>query len=302
MKQKKIIAIVMALIVFFNVPIVAETPRNNVSSFIDSEGKINTVKIEIIKAGHVKVEYYLEGTLINVVETSLANPNSFLNGQNLDFDNEKINIVVNDVKSNKVIKFDEHISKYISSRTYPENLFDMPFYNNSFVYQGKIKYNLYYDSLGNPQQDSLLIYKKEKGTEYKYKTINAEQGNLVSVIISVIAAILSVYYGPLGTLAEELLVAAAYAAGVSIIAGVIQGSISKQYYVKETLYDVKAWDIKTSRENIYNAQRYQVLLEGGSYSSTYYYEGYLPWNNHVVAYWIFNDFWAYSYPGVESYL
>lgn len=253
MKQKKIIAIVMALIVFFNVPIVAETPRDNVSSFIDSEGKINTVKIETIKAGHVKVEYYLEGTLINVVETSLANPNSFLNGQDLDFNNEKINIAVNDVKSNKVIKFDECISKYISSPTYPENLFYMPFYNNSFVYQGKIKYNFYYDPLGNPQQDRLWIYKKEKGTEYKYKTINAEKGALVSIVISVIAAVLSVYCESLAFIAENLLAAAAYAVGVSIVAGVIQGSISKQYYVKETSYDVKAWDIKTARTNIYNA-------------------------------------------------
>lgn len=83
--------------------------------------------------------------------------------------------------------------------------------------------------------------------------------------------------------------------------GVVQGAITKQYYVRTTSYSVKARDVSTSRENIYDAERYQIALSGGGYSSEYYYEGYLPWRTNAVAYWMFCDFWAYNYPGVSSY-
>lgn len=75
----------------------------------------------------------------------------------------------------------------------------------------------------------------------------------------------------------------------------------RQYYTRTTPYKVKARDNVLSREKIYDAEKYQVALSGGGYSSEYYYEGYLPWDTDVVAYWMFCDFWAYSYPGVRSY-
>ncbi|MBR4743489.1 MAG: hypothetical protein IK082_04775 [Oscillospiraceae bacterium] len=65
--------------------------------------------------------------------------------------------------------------------------------------------------------------------------------------------------------------------------------------------NVKACDYNSSRQEVYDAERYRVALSGGGYSSDYYYDGYLPWRSNAVAYWMFCDFWSYTYPGVSSY-
>lgn len=126
-------------------------------------------------------------------------------------------------------------------------------------------------------------------------------GDIVATVISVLAAVLTIILPELAELASNLFYAAASAVGVSIIGGIVQGAIKKQYYVHTTSYSIKACDTTTSRERIYDAERYQVALSGGGYSSEYYYEGYLPWKSSPVAYWMFCDFWSYTYPGVSSY-
>lgn len=44
-----------------------------------------------------------------------------------------------------------------------------------------------------------------------------------------------------------------------------------------------------------------TMIEGEGFSSEYYYDGYAPWNSDEIAYLMFLDFWAYTYPGVKSY-
>ena len=104
----------------------------------------------------------------------------------------------------------------------------------------------------------------------EYKTINAAQGSAASVVIGVIAAVLTVICPALSAVSTNLIYAAAYAAGTTIVGGIVQGAITKQYYVRTTNYKVKACDLSTSRESIYDAERFRVALSGGGYSSEYY--------------------------------
>lgn len=78
--------------------------------------------------------------------------------------------------------------------------------------------------------------------------------------------------------------------------------IYKQYYVCSTDYKVKARDLSTSRERIYDAERFQVDLSGGDYSSSYYYDGDLPWLTFAVAAWMFSVYWSSPFQGVSSYI
>ena len=117
----------------------------------------------------------------------------------------------------------------------------------------------------------MAIYSKREDEDFDYKTLRAEKGSLVSVVIGV------------------------------VVAGIIQGAVSQMYYVKTTKYTVKARDNKTNSEQFINAEIFKVALKGGGYSSKDYYEGYRPWNDDIVAYQWFLDFWNYLYQGVRGY-
>lgn len=254
------------------------------STFLDAEGKENTVNIVIPQVGSAHVEYYIDGVLQNTVESNIG-------------DDNQTNIVVTDVFTSTTQQFVAPVTDYISNNGISVDSISPMAYS----YLGRINFKPYYDSFGYTYNYRLSVYRQTGSTTNEYKTINASKGTLASVAIAVIASVLSIIWSPLAAVATNLLHAAAYAAGTTIIGGVIQGLISKQYYVRTTRYDIKAIDPDTSRQRIYDAERYQVALSGGGYSSSYYYEGYLPWNSNTVAYWMFSDFWAIPYPGVKNY-
>lgn len=301
--MKKIIALLltMTMIFTFTTPAFAASESDalegvQVSSFIDGEGKTNTVHISSSQIGTAHVDYYINGVLINTADVTLLEINSA--GVDPINKSSSVRIVYNDIANAVSRSYIEPLSNYLS---YSHTTTESPKSISSYSYQGRINYNTYYDSFGNQYNDKLSIYQETGSTTYEYETVNAAQGAVASIVIGVIAAALTVICPALSVVSTNLLYAAAYAAGTTIVGGIVQGAIAKQYYVRTTNYNVKARDVSTSRENIYDAKRYQVALSGGGYSSEYYYEGYLPWRTNAVAYWMFCDFWAYTYPGVSSY-
>lgn len=211
-----------------------------------------------------------------------------------------LRVTYNDVNNNFSKTYTMPVSEYMENAR--EIIKNEPMGMYSYSYQGKIYYNTYNDPYGSYiYNDSLSVYLDKGNTTYEYKTVRAKEGDLVAVIIAVVAAVLVIICPELKVVADRLVPAAAYAAGVTIIGGIVQGMITKRYYVKTTKCNVKARDTKTGREQIHNAEIYQVALDGGGYSSELYYEGYLPWNSDTVAYWMFLDFCSYPYPGVKKY-
>ena len=263
----------------------ATTQQIYMTSFVDTEGKKNTVEIYIPQTGTSQVKYYIEEVLQNTVETTVTERN-------------QVNVVVIDAKSSTKQQFIAPISDYITN---DQTVVDSSSITRAYSYLGKINYNTYYDSLGYGHNYKLSVYQQTGLTLYEYRTLNAAKGTLASIAISVVAAVLTVICPALAVFSTNLFYAAAYAAGVTIVGGIVQGAISKTYYTRATNYDIQALDPDTSRQRFYSAKRYQVALDGGGYSSDYYYEGYLPWNTNAVAYWMFSDFWVTSYPGVKSY-
>ena len=210
-------------------------------------------------------------------------------------------VTYNDVNNNFSKTYTMPVSEYIGNAR--EIIKNEPMGMYSYSYQGKIYYNTYNDPYGSYiYNDSLSVYLDKGNTTYEYKDLRVAEGTEASVAIGILALVLSLFCPLLKeAVAASLLFAAAYSAGVTIIGGIVQGMITKRYYVKTTKCNVKARDTKTGREQIHNAEIYQVALDGGGYSSELYYEGYLPWNSDTVAYWMFLDFWSYLYPGVKKY-
>lgn len=301
--MKKVMALLLTLtLVFtFTTPTFAAEAANirkevNVSSFIDGRGKTNTVYVSSSEVGTAHVDYYIDGVLTSTSDVAIVG----VNYTHADSINKlsNVRIIYNDLSNGESRSYIEPLSKYLG---FSQTTTKSQKAKSGYLYQGRINYNTYYDSFGSQHNDKLSIYQQTGSTTYEYKTINAAQGAIASVVIGVIAAVLTVICPALSAVSTNLLYAAAYAAGTTIVGGIVQGAITKQYYTRTTNYNVKAIDLSTSRENIYNAERFQVALSGGGYSSEYYYEGYLPWRTNAVAYWMFCDFWAYSYPGVSSY-
>lgn len=294
--MKRFVSVVMAIIMVYTLAVPAHASENteqtvSTSSFVDSEGKLNSVDIIVHEAGNVTVKYYIENTLINTVTARISV------SQTARDTGETVFITYTDASTNITQSYSEPLSNYITT----VQTTTTPSARASYIYQGNINYNTYYDSYGGVHNDKLSVYYKMGATTYEYKTVNATEGAVAAAAISALAAILSIICPLLSVVATDLFYAAAYAVGVSIIGGYVQGAISKQYYVCQTVYDIKAVDTPSLREQEYEGLRYRVALTGGGYSSTYYYEGYMPWNSDNVAYWLFPDFWTYQYPGVSSY-
>lgn len=303
--MKKILALILSIILFINYSVSIYASDNlklnkntSVSSFVDGEGKVNTVCVSVPKKGISHVDYFIEGVLFNTVDVVAENKDLIFNNS---IRNDTLKVTYNNKISNISEIYRVPVADYIEmvpgmdSKTFA--------YNSGYSYLGRIAYNTYYDSFGSYKNDDVLaIYSKRGDEDFDYKTLRAEKGSLISVVIGVVAAILGAMVPGLdAVIAENLVVAAVYAAGSSIVAGIIQGTISQTYYVKTTKYTVKARDNKTNREQFRNAEIFKVALKGGSYSSKDYYEGYLPWNDDIVAYQWFLDFWNYPYPGVRGY-
>ena len=306
-KTKRIIAIVLSLTMTFAfyTPVHASeldtysVDDTSTTSFIDAEGKLNSIYVTSTEAGTAHVEYYIDGVLDNSVDTVL------LDSQNVPTSSassmQNVQIEYYDHNSNlsetSIVELAE-IDSFAELEQIPSI---SPLAANSFSYAGRINYNTYYDGFGIAYNDKLNIYTEAGTVTNAYRTINAEKGMAVSALVGVVASVLGVFLSPLASIATQLVYAAISSAGATVVGGIIQNAFSQRYYARITPYKVKARDVSTSRERTYDAERYQILLESGGYSSDYYYNGYLPWNSTAVAYWMFCDFWAYPYPGVSSY-
>lgn len=221
------------------------------TTFYDSEGSLNTIVMTVLGVGHVRSEYYINGELFNTTEATVK-ANDIVSLEIIDENQQTKNL--SEPLSNFITDNPAESKAEISSRALSPK---------AYSYQGQINYKPYYTASGTYEYYKLSIYQQQKTTQQHYKTINAENGWLANTVISVISAALTIYCAPLAAAASQLLGAAAIAVGVSIVGGTIQGHIQKDYYVKETYFDVKAVDPDTSRQIIYAASSYQVLLDGG---------------------------------------
>lgn len=256
------------------------------TTFIDGDGKENTVEITILQPGHSYVEYYIEGILTNTVDTTIT-------------EEDQVIIEVTDTAAGITYLSSEAVSNHITN---VETLTTHIPSARSSTYLGRITYNTFYDNYDTYRAYYLDVYKELIKNTQDYKTLNTEAGFLAATAVSMLAAALSIICPALAAIAQDLLGAIVYSAGTSIVGGIIQGAITKTYYADIMYYDVTTIYPPLSRERTFEGEQYRVLLPGNVYSSDYYYDGFLLWNDNAVARVFYeNSFGTSYYPGVKSY-
>ena len=308
MKFKRIVAVVLIISMLFAINTTSFASETlvtdnevHISSFIDGDGKVNTVHVSSERPGTAHVEYYIDNVLVSIVDTEILNSNKSLDLTVNETNNVRINRTDVATGENKV--YIEPLSKYITSSqqlSTEASVIESPEIRG-YTYQGRINYNTFVDEYGYVHNDKIYIYQEAGNTTYNYKTLRGNYNEEIETIIGAVVSYVTTILLELAGIASPLVSAIISSVGATVINGRLMDSFVKEYYVRTTPYSIKARDVGTSREMFYDAEIYQVALVGGGYSSEYYYDGYLPWNSSVVAYWIFCDFWIYTYPGVASY-
>lgn len=260
--------------------------HTSTTTFLDGEGKENTVEITILQPGHSYVEYYIEGNLINTVDTTITEKNQAI-------------VEVTNTSTGITYSSSEAVSNHIANA---EILTTQVPSARSSTYLGTITYNPFYDHYDTYRAYYLNVYRELIKNEQDYKTLNTEAGFLAATAVSMLAAALSIIFPPLAAVAQDLLGAMVYSAGTSIVGGIIQGAITKTYFADIMYYDITTIYPPLSRERTFEGEQFRILLPGGEYSSDYYYDGFLPWNDNSVARVFYeNSFGTSYYPGVKSY-
>lgn len=287
--MKKFVSILLVcLLIIASVPVNASSissENSNLSDakdafvFKDGEGKEIKVETIILKPGEVIIKYYIEGLLSS--ETSVVYVG-----------NDKFNVI------EKTEKGETHFavlgsdySRSIERKTIPSN-------EKSYYYAGRTVFNPY-DS--NPAH-SIRTWYEFTSEDYDYRTLNAVAGSAANVAIGIVAGILSLIFAPIAVTATAILAACAVAAGTTIIGNIIQGAISQTYYCREYNYNVKISTVDWGTTQYFTSSKYQTLVPGNYYSSGYYYDGMMLWNNSSIAYMSYSSmYFMLPYNGVNYY-
>lgn len=284
----KLLSIILALSLIFSmsVPTFAYSKHlaNNMIikdtiSYIDSDG--NTCLVDITIDPNLKLvttESEQARSVFNLNNKKVST--SYSNGSSTVKEFELPNVIPNS-------------TPYFSARA-------------SSSYWGTVKYKTYYDPYIGDINDSLKVYATNNGTVKDEYIINGEQYDVASEIIGFAVS----YLVGLGIekwashIIKGIWAALATEGIVKVSDGIIKKAFTTTVTAQNTYYDVEAVDPATDRSNSYEGSMHKVVAPGAHYSEVYY-EGYYPQflskNDNAVAYWMFCDFWAYSYPGVKSY-
>lgn len=285
---KKVICLLLVISLALSLSvnaIAAQTVTGKQSSFtfIDANGKSNEIVILINDDGMVHVEHYIEGTFVNYTNAVLD-------------DNEDVNFTT--VYSNGTTNtYSESLSAYITEGT--EILYDTR--AGAYTYMGKINYNPYYDAVGNSHAESLSVYQQQTSTPTTgTKVLNAEAGTVFTAFVSILSLFFGQWASGLAEQAHQIAYEILDFLGVSVLEGIISKYVSTTCAVLSTAYSVRVHDYATSRVSYYDAEKYQIYLDGGTLSGLRY-DGCMPWNSTSIAYILFSDFFGVTYPGVRSY-
>lgn len=294
--MKKTICLVLILALFvcypgrviaYGVNEVADTGRYDFT-FADSAGEENSIILKVLDSGEIEVQYYLCNQLENIVYVSADN-----NGEltYTVYNDEASEVDAGSVALNSV--FAPVVGIQNAGVTYSLS---------GYTYAGSIEYfphQVGY-AAGLWHYHTVEMYQKYSRTTYEYKTMNIGAGTAVSVAVGLIATAINVVFPVTGTIATQLLYAAALSAGATIAGGVVQMAISKTYYVQTDWYSVKAYDPESDVSKNYGGEIYYVALEDGTFSSEPTYSRYMAWESGNYPELIFEGIWSCTYPGVRS--
>jgi hypothetical protein len=169
-----------------------------------------------------------------------------------------------------------------------------------------VDYKPYLDPYIGEINDNLRTHRDELYTDNEAYTINGFQGDTLVTLISVLLGSL-IGIGMAGvlasTVAEAVIGSILSTLGINIVGGEIMSGFTETVSTIATHYDLKVYSPSTLVTKYYDGAKYIVTTENSSSYDETIYEGYYPQfiteEDNAVALWLFNDFYAYPYPGVN---
>lgn len=265
-------------------------------TFIDSDGKENTLVLDAYEDGTIITNYYIDGTWFSKTEGSYDETTEAVNivRQTAARSVERMAVQIDDIVSTQpsISTANIQIENAMSTQA-----------TNSYTYEGRIYYNPAYNfGTGGYDYYNLAIYASFNREDWDYQTFNALAGYTVDALVTLLASALTVYYPPLTAAASGLFGAMAISLGATITSGVLKSDFVGTYYVHETFYDVKAIDNELSRTQYFQGSKYRVLLPGNEWTSDDYRRSFYHWYDDGIATVMYENFWAVgSCPGVDYY-
>ena len=256
-------------------------------TFLDSEGKENTLETNLLADGRVVTTLYIEGELIATTTTQYNEETGQIH----------INRVANEGDSiNQTVPISQFIiAGSASPIPIPASA------NSSFDYEGRINYKPYFG-----ENLKVSVYTALLSADSHDETFFAVAGTAVDILIGGLASYLTKFHPQLEALAASLGGNLLIAAGAVVVAGVIKETFVQEYYVDDWTYDVKTVASDSGAEQIYHDNHaYRFYLDGemGNDNLTDIMRfDYLQWDDDGVATQFFSDFWGVgNCPGIQSY-
>lgn len=259
-------------------------------SFLDAEGKENTLLCTIYDSGEVVVESYVEGQFVDSSQSVITNE-------------ENVTVTTTFADGTTDVRQFEILSQ---QDTIADNTVHDPVRASiAHTYAGKVTFNGHNEgyAAGSYRTHTLKFYESLRDVRDEYKTLNAGAGTAVSAAVGAVISVLALFaFPPSGAvhIAEAIVITIAMAAGSSIVGGVLEKAVSGRYYVRCRKYDIKVTDPDSGKTKSYYGEEFQAYVDGGGYSSEVQYSGKRTWWTTNVLTLIWPDFFTCGYPGVSS--
>lgn len=250
-------------------------------SYVDSDGKTCVVEITINEKNNTVTAKSHESQSVFNLDTKKVTTR-YSNGTS---EVEKFNLPAEPVQS---VSIQSSLSR------------------TSSTYIGTVKYKPYLDPYLGSITDSLKIYSTNNGTVKDEYVINGEQYDTASKIIGFfVSALVGWGVGKAAPAIADKIWNGLISGGIVIVgSGALKAAFTTTVTAQNTYYDLKAIDPKTKNSKTYEGSMHRVISKGANFDKVYYngcYPQFLAKKDNTVAYWLFSDFFAYSYPGVKSY-
>lgn len=292
--MKKIISLCLVVSILLNIPVFSYAANSDALSkdfnftYVDESG--TTIQISLIKQK--------DGTI-----TGKQYNNKVLVGETIIDPRKQAVESIRYNKQNKVeSKRQLKVSKAIS-KIEPKNAL----FSSNYSYNGTLHYNSYYDTYYDTTYNaSLKTYVKTLKTDEETYTINGEQYDLVLDIISLLVSYLC-GMGASAVVAENTAanIISAFASYkiMKVVDGELKKAFTEDVATTATHYKLEAICNLSGATKYFDGTKYIVKTKQSKAYNQTIYDGYYPQfineQDNTVAYWLFNQFLSYSYPGVD---
>ncbi|MCT4686403.1 hypothetical protein [Vallitalea sp.] len=254
---------------------------------------------DIIDFKNEVIKHYVYEDNINILNQQSEKKGNYKSKSNV-INNKKLKKMISILKANNKLSIDSKLSN---------SDMQMPMTTSAtWYYNGKVTYNDYPDPWVGSIESELSTWYQITNTDDVAYVINGEQYDIVSTIVSITIAFLVgqglAVFAKLSSTISNLISAILGHFSVAVANGKIKDAFTETVSVNATSYKLKAYSPHTSvTKDNFEGGKYYVKTQSSSYYQEYIYDGYYPQfiskKDNAVALWLFQEFYAHQYPGVD---